>query len=127
GGYYYQLKQQPLQIAIRTAIFGSIGIILTLLLVAYFRMGYMGWFWSGAITQILTQLSYWYPVNFKLGLTPIFNFKWRYIYRQLKVGLPTVPHYYGAYLLGTADRFLMKLLGLPVQDIGLYNATGTIS
>lgn len=127
GAMYYQLKQKPFQIAIRSVIFGILGIGLTLLFIAYYKMGYMGWFLSAAITQVLLQASYWYPLNRKLELSPIFNFKRRYIKQQLKIGLPTVPHYYGGYLLNSSDRVIMKILNVPVGDIGLYNASNTVS
>lgn len=127
GSLYYQLNQRPLQIATRSTLFGIIGVLLTLLFVVHFKMGYMGWFISTGITQVLMQASYWYPVNVNLGLKPIFNFKRRLIKAQLKVSLPTVPHYYGAYLLNSSDRLLMKYLQIPIHQIGLYNVSNTVS
>ncbi len=124
---YYQLSQKPLQIMFRSIVVGLIAVGLNIVFIAHYKMGYMGWFWSGAISQLMLQLSYWYPLNIRLGLKPIFNFKWRTIRKFLKVSLPTVPHYYGGYLLNSSDRLMMKILQVPIPQIGLYNAANTLS
>ncbi|ETZ24546.1 lipopolysaccharide biosynthesis protein [Pedobacter sp. V48] len=122
GNMYYQLKQKPMQIAIRSIIFGFLSVGLNVLFIAGLKMGYMGWFLSICISGMLSQISYWWPLNRKLGLRPIFNFKRRYIRNSLKVSLPTVPHYYSAYLLDASDRAVMKILNVSTGDIGKYNA-----
>ncbi|HYH16696.1 MAG TPA: oligosaccharide flippase family protein, partial [Flavisolibacter sp.] len=123
---YFQLKQQPLQIAIRTVIFGFLTVLLNIYFIAYKHMGYMGWFAASCIVSMLSSISYWWPLNKKLRLTPIFNFKWRLIKKSLSVSLPTVPHYYAGYLLNSSDRVVMKFLSVPTTGIGLYNSAYTI-
>lgn len=127
GNMYYQLKQQPLQIAYRSIIAGIVSIILNVYFIAVLKLGYMGWFLSGCIATMITQASYWWPLNRKLGIKPIFNFKWRYIKNSLKVALPTVPHYYSSYLLDVSDRAVMKILAVNTGDIGKYNAAYTVA
>lgn len=127
GNMYYQLKQQPLQIAYRSIIAGFISIILNVYFIAVLKMGYMGWFLSGCISTMIMQASYWWPLNRKLGIKPIFNFKWRYIKNSLKVALPTVPHYYSSYLLDVSDRAVMRILAVNTGDIGKYNAAYTVA
>jgi O-antigen/teichoic acid export membrane protein len=127
GTYYYQLNQLPMQIGIRSAIFGTISVGLNILFIAGMKMGYMGWFLSACIATMLSQLSYWWPLNRKLGMTPIFNFKWRYIKNSLKVSLPIVPHYYSGYLLDSSDQMVMKLMNVGTGNIGLYNVANRIA
>lgn len=127
GNMYYQLKQQPTQIAVRSVIAGILGIVLNVYFIAVLRLGYMGWFLSGCISTMLVQASYWWPLNKKLGIKPIFNFKWRYIRNSLKIALPTVPHYYSSYLLDISDRAVMKIVGVNTGDIGKYNAAYTVA
>ncbi|HUH18926.1 lipopolysaccharide biosynthesis protein [Albibacterium sp.] len=127
GNMYYQLKQQPTQIAIRSVIAGILGIVLNVYFIAVLRLGYMGWFLSGCISTMLVQASYWWPLNKKLEIKPIFNFKWRYIRNSLKIALPTVPHYYSSYLLDISDRAVMKIVGVNTGDIGKYNAAYTVA
>jgi len=119
--YYYQFKKKPLQVGIRSAIFGVLNILLTLYTIRYLRMGYMGWFWSSCITGILLNISWWIPFNLKEKMTPIFNFKRNTIKRALRIGLPIVPHQNGQYLLNQSDRVIMDLIKVSTGQIGLYN------
>lgn len=122
GSTFYQVKQKPFQIGIRTGIFGVMSVLLQVFFISYLKMGYMGWFWSYFIVGVLSNISYWIPINFILGFKPIFNFKWRYIKNSLKVSLPTVPHYYSSYLLNSSDKLVMDLVNVNTGDIGKYNA-----
>jgi O-antigen/teichoic acid export membrane protein len=106
---------------------GLLTVGLNVFFIAYLRYGYMGWFYSMAISQFILQFSYWYPLNRILKITPIYNFKWRFIKKQLSVSLPTVPHYYSTYLLTTSDRLVMKLSDISTGNIGMYNAANTVS
>jgi len=123
---YYQLRQQPFQIAIRGAVIGLLTVGLNIYFIAGLKLGYLGWFLAGSISQMVSQVSYWVPLNKTIKLTPIFNFKWRLIKNQLRISLPTVPHYYGAYLLNASDRVIMKFLNISTGNIGLYNAANTM-
>jgi O-antigen/teichoic acid export membrane protein len=126
GNTYFQVKQLPMQIAVRTMIFGFLTVALNVYFIAYQRMGYMGWFISNCIVSMLSNISYWIPLNRKYGFSPIFNFKWRFIKQSLKISLPTVPHYYSSYLVDTSDRFVMKLVKVSTDNIGMYNAAYTV-
>lgn len=127
GSTYYQVNQKPMQIGIRTAILGLVGVFLNLYFISYLKMGYMGWFWTTFIVGMCSNLSYWYPVNFIIGIKPIFNFKWRLIKNSLKVSLPTVPHYYSAYLLDMSDKMIMEMLKVSTDNIGRYNVAYTVA
>ncbi len=127
GITYYRFKEKPFQIASRSLIFGFLIVGLNWLFIAKYQLGYLGWFYSAGFVQLLLQMSYWWPVNKRHKISPIFNFKWRFIKQQLKISLPAVPHYYSSYLIDSSDRLLMKGLGVSIQKIGLYNAAGTVS
>lgn len=126
GSMYYQLRQKPVQIALRTILIGIITAGLTVYFIRYMKLGYMGWFISSAISQFLYQFSYYIPVNFKLGLKPIYNFKRRTIKKLILLCLPILPHYYSNYILDSFDRIIMKLVGVPIGDIGKYNASYSV-
>lgn len=126
GTTYYQLKQEPVQIGLRTAVFGILSVLLNLYFISHLKLGYMGWFWSTFISTILSNASYYFPINFKVKLFPIFNFKWRSIRKYLKVSLPTVPHYYSGYLLNSSDKMVMDVVGVNTNDIGKYSAAYTV-
>jgi len=124
---YYQINEMPLQIAIRTGIFGLSTVFLNIYFISILKMGYMGWFWSNFIVGVITNISYYYPLNFKLKMSPIFNFKRRLIRNCLKISLPTVPHYYSSYLLNSSDRLVMDMLKVDTSYIGKYNVAYTVS
>ncbi|MFU1858154.1 lipopolysaccharide biosynthesis protein [Sphingobacterium sp. NGMCC 1.201703] len=122
GNLYYQLKQKPFQIAFRSVLIGILTVILNVYFIKYLKMGYMGWFWANAIAQLFYQFSYFIPLNYQIGIKPIYNFKRKTLIKQLKICLPTIPHYYSNYLLTSFDKVIMKFLGVPVTAIGKYNA-----
>lgn len=126
GMTYYQLNQKPLQIALRTSIFGFLSVSLNLYFISSLKMGFMGWFWTNCIVGILTNLSYLYPVNMKYKLSPIYNFKYRLIKKSLKVSLPIVPHHYSTYLVESSDRMVMDVVKTSTGDIGKYNIAYTV-
>lgn len=121
GMTYYQLRQMPMQIAWRSSLFGLLTIFLNVFFIVNLKMGYMGWFWSTAISTILSNASYWYPLNRKLKISPIYNFKWRLIKRSLKVSLPIIPHHYSSYLVDSSDRLVMDWNKIDTGNIGKYN------
>jgi O-antigen/teichoic acid export membrane protein len=121
GTFYYQLNQKPLPIAVRNIVFGLLTVVLQIYTISHLRLGYMGWAWSGFVVNVLLNFSYWYIVNFKLGYTPIFNFKWKSIRQALKISLPTIPHYYAYYILESSDKVMMERLKVPIAQLGEYN------
>jgi len=118
---YYQVNKRPIPIAIRTAVFGTLTVLLNLYTIAVLKLGYMGWFWSTFVVGMLTNVSYWIPLNFKLGIKPVFNFKWRLIKNNLSISLPTIPHYYSGYLLNSSDKLVLEFLKVGTDSIGKYN------
>jgi O-antigen/teichoic acid export membrane protein len=127
GNLLYRVKQRPRAIAIRTICFGLLNVILIVIFIKYYKLGYLGWFFATFISTVFSNLSYWYSLNVVYRITPIFNYKWKYIKRSLKVSLPTIPHYYGAYLLSSSDRVVMDFLKVDTNSIGKYNFAYIIS
>ena len=121
GTMHYRLMQKPIPIAMRSVISGLITVFATLLFVAHFKMGYMGWYMSSFISGCFINVSYWWVVNKKWKLSPIYKFKWKTIKKYLNVSLPTIPHHYGSYLLNSSNRLVMDSLGVPRSTIGQYN------
>jgi O-antigen/teichoic acid export membrane protein len=127
GRVYYQMEERPIQIAWRTIVFGVLTIILNLYTITYLKLGYMGWFWSTCIVTIGLNASFWYPINKKYKLTPILNFKWRLMKSNLKVSLPTVPHYYSSYIMQTSDKVILNLMDINTGTIGNYTFAGSFA
>ncbi len=127
GGMRYQLMQKPIPIAVRSVISGLITVFANLLFVAYFKMGYMGWYVSGFIAGCFINMSYWWVVNRTWKLSPIYKFKWKTIKKYLGISLPTIPHYYSSYLLNSSNRLVMDRFGVPMSAIGNFNLAAQFS
>ncbi len=121
GVMYYRLQQKPGPIAVRSIISGLLTVAANLLFVVWFKMGYMGWYISSFLSGCFINASYWWVVNKKYGLSPIYCFRMKTILRSLKVALPTIPHYYSSYLLNTSNRMVMDRCSVPMESIGNYN------
>ena len=126
GALYYQLKQKPIQIAIRSSVFGVLAVSLNVIFIYFLKMGYMGWFWSAFVVGMLNNLSYFYPLNFVIKIKPIFNYKWRLVKNSLKISLPLVPHYYSSYLMNSSDKMVMDILNVSTSSVGKYNIAYTV-
>ncbi|WP_343695597.1 lipopolysaccharide biosynthesis protein [Flavobacterium sp.] len=125
GQLYYQLNQQPKQVVVRTIIVSFISIILNYVTIVIFELHYMGWFFSTCVSTLLLNVSYWYPLHYKLGIRPIYHFKTIVIKKGLKVSLPMIPHYYGSFLLGSADSLILKYYMVATVQIGFYGFAAT--
>ena len=118
GQMYYQLKLKPTPVAWRIVLSGITTILVNFLCVVVFRWGYMGAYVGSFAGTFLSNLTYWPVVNRKLGLSPIFNYKWRTVHRMLKVSMPTIPHYYSNYLMNSSNVVAMNYHGRPQSEIG---------
>ena len=127
GTTYYTLKQNALPIGIRTAIFGLLAVLLNLVFILKFKLGYMGWFYTNFIVGVLTNVSYWYVLNRKLDVTPIYRFKFKTIKNSLTISLPLLPHQYSYYLLSGSERLVMDQLKINTGKIGEFNIASTFS
>lgn len=127
GPLYYQLAQKPVPIVIRNILAGFLTLLINYITIVVYRWGYMGWYVSSFMGVFLVNASYWYSLNHKLGLSPIYGFKLRTIRKQLKVALPTIPHYYSVFLLNTSNRLVMDWAKIGLGPIGEYNMAQQIT
>ena len=127
GHRYYQLNLQPTPVALRTILSGITTILTNFVCVVVFKWGYMGAYVGSFAGTFIVNLSYWYVVNKKLGLSPIYNFKIKTIKRLLKVSIPTIPHYYTSYLLNTSNILVMNIYKRPQAEIGQLTMARSIS
>lgn len=127
GYTYFQLNLKPTPVAWRVVLSGVTTIIVNFLCVVVYRWGYMGAYIGGFAGGFLANMTYWPVVNRKLGLSPIYNFNWRTIYRLLKVSIPTIPHYYSAYLMNSSNVLAMNTYGKKQSEIGYLTMAQSFS
>lgn len=121
GAMYYRLNQKPKPVVFRSLVCGLITVFSNLFLIVYMEAGYMGWYISSFIGTFCVNASYWYVLNFKLGLKPAYKLKTSTIKHVLKVSLPTIPHSYSSYLINGSNKFVMDRAHTPVSSIGTFN------
>lgn len=124
---YFQVNQKPQQLAYRNIIGGVVTVLLQLLFISKFKMGFMGWIYASFIGVTVTNLSFVHIIYFKSELFPIFNFKINTIKRSLKESLPMVPHFYSAFLLDSSDKIVMDYQKVDSSGIGKYNLAYSVS
>ncbi len=126
GTKYYQFAQKPLFIMWAAGAAGITTVFLTLYTIAYLKMGYMGWFVSIFAGSLVQFLFFVYPVYVQYRLGPLFRFRKRFLKKQLRLSLPTIPHGYSAILLNSSDRIVMDRVQIGTPVIGRYNLAYTI-
>ena len=127
GQMYYQLNLKPAPVAWRVVLAGVTTILVNFVCVVVFKWGYMGAYVGGFAGTFLANLSYWPVVNHSLGMSPIYNFKWRFIRRLLKISLPTIPHYYSGYLMNSSNVVAMNYYHKSQAEIGHLTMAQNIS
>jgi O-antigen/teichoic acid export membrane protein len=119
---YYQLQQRPWPISIRVIVTGLINVVVTYYTIRVLQLGYRGWFYASFIASLASFLWILYPLYIRHKLYPSFRLKWRSMKRTLRISLPILPHFYGNYLLSSADRVVLDWLKVSHEGIGRYNA-----
>jgi O-antigen/teichoic acid export membrane protein len=120
AGMYFQLSQRLTPLAIRSFLLGSINVALSIYLIAYLRMGYMGWFYAAFVASVISSVYYLFQIG-QHKLWPIFNFKRQRIQDSLRISLPVIPHHLSFFMLDTSDRLVLDMVGVTIRRIGLYN------
>lgn len=118
GQKYYQLNLKSIPVAVRMIIAGISTVLVNFVCVVVFRWGYLGAYIGSFAGTFLMNLSYWPVVNLKLGLSPIYTFRFQTIRRLLKVGVPIIPHYYSGYLMNSSNVVAMNFYGKSQSEIG---------
>lgn len=121
GNYYYRFKERPNVIAIIGIVAGLCSLIATYYCIVVLKLGYMGWFVGTFVSSFVMFVCYFYPVHFKIRLTPILKFRKQFISKHLKISLPMIPHNYSSYLLNSSDRMVMDWYKINLNQVGLYN------
>lgn len=118
GQLYYQLNLKPMPVAVRAVISGFITILANFTCVVWLQWGYLGAYVGTFAGTIFTNMSYWFVVNMRLKLTPIFRFKKKTILKLLKVSMPTIPHFYTSFLLNSSNTISMNYYQKSQSEIG---------
>lgn len=123
GSTYYLYNKEAFPVVWRSIMASVITIIVDFVLIVYLRWGYMGWYVGTFAGTFFSNASYWYVVNHRLDLKPVYRFKWSEIKHALSVGIPTIPHYYTGYLLDGSGRMVLDRYHISQGEIGRVSIT----
>ncbi len=116
-----QLEQKPITISIISVSTGLINLVILYLTICTFKLGFLGWYISMFVSTTLSFIAYFFILN-RNEIGPKLSFNYTPIKPYLKDALPFIPNKYGHYLLNSSDKALMALLGVNINDVGLYTA-----
>lgn len=116
-----QLQQKPITISKISIVTGFLNLFLVYLTISIYKLHFLGWFLSTALTGILTFILYLKLLN-ENGIKMKLNMKWKTTSIHFKNAFPLIPNKYGHYLLKSSDKMLMGILGFPIGQIGIYSA-----
>jgi len=121
GSRLLQLRQDAKRVAIFSIVAGLVAIIVNYITIVIFKLGFIGWFISSAVSSFLSFLFYFKILYFKEKILPVFQIRLKFLKKSFKVSLPTIPHNYSSYLLNSSDRIVMEQLNVNIDKLGLYN------
>lgn len=123
GSNYYLYKKEAFPVVWRSVLASIITVAVDFVLIVYLRWGYMGWYVGSFAGVFFSNASYWYVVNYRLGLKPNYHFNWAEIKHALSVGAPTIPHFYTPYLLEGSGRMVLDRYHVSQGEIGRVSIT----
>ena len=119
--HLFPLLQTP-QPLVFTGLVGSLlSIILTFLLIYYWRLGFWGLILPGAVSSFVVFGIYVKLIWINHEIKPIIEHNYRRLRELFKIALPLVPHNLGFVLLVSSSRIVMSQLGVSYDEIGLYS------
>lgn len=119
--HLFPLEEKPKPLVFVNLLASSTGIIVSFILIYYFRLGYWGLIATQIISYVLTFTLFVKYVWFNYNIIPIFERKFHRFKKMFKIALPLVPHSMGFVLLSSSAGIVMTLYKVPYDEIGLYN------
>ena len=121
ANHFYPLVYKPKPLVVRNLISSLVGLSVLFVSVYYFKLGFLGWIFSGAISALLSFSFFVKPLWINQKISPVFTIKKIRLEKWLKISLPIIPHTLGFVLLTSSDRIIMQILGVSFDDIGIYS------
>lgn len=131
GSRLLQFQHRHHIVARIAMISGGLAVITTFVAIYIYKLGYIGFFISSAVSAVFQGICFAWILHVKSGILPQFQQKTRRIKKWLKIALPIVPHSFTSYLLSSSDRVLLNQnLGnsdVTTESLGMYNVAYSFS
>ena len=119
--HIFPLVERPKPLVFTNLLGSVLGMLVSFVLIYFFRLGYWGLVSSGAVSGIFIFAVFVKYVWIDFNIKPIWDRHWRRICGMLKIALPLVPHTLGFVLLTSSARIVMSQCGVSYDEIGLFS------
>lgn len=117
----FPLESKPKSLVFTNLFASCMGILVSFILIYYFRTGYWGLVMTGVTTTLIAFVLFIKFVWVDYNIRPIIEKNIKRLKMMFKISLPLVPHSLGFVLLSSSASIIMTLYKVPYEDIGLYN------
>ena len=125
--HLFPLVERPRPLVLTNLSGSVLGMLVSFVLIYFFKMGYWGLVSSGVVSGIFTFTVFVKFVWSDYDIRPIWDRNRRRMRKMLKIALPLVPHTLGFVLLTSSARIVMSLCDVSYDEIGLFSHGSTMS
>lgn len=119
--HLYTLKGTPLPLVLTNLIASTLGIVVSFVLIYFFKLGYWGLVAGTSIPSLVSFVIFCYQISLKGDIGVIIERNKRRFVKNLKIALPLIPHTLGFVLLTSSTRIVMDFYKVSIYDIGLFS------
>lgn len=124
--HLFPLVERPKPLVFTNLTGSVLGMLVSFVLIYYFRQGYWGLISSGFVSAIFVFTVFIQFVWKDYQIRPIWDHNRKRMVRMIKIALPLVPHTLGFVLLTSSARIVMSQCGVDYDDIGLFSHGSTM-
>ena len=119
--HIFPLVERPRHLVFTNLLGAILGMLVSFVLIWWFRLGYWGLISSGFVSTIFTFTVFVKYVWHDFNIRPIWDHNRRRVRRMFQIALPLVPHTLGFVLLTSSARIVMSQCQVSYDDIGLFS------
>ena len=119
--HLYTLKGVPLPLVLTNLLASTLGIIVSFVLIYFFRLGYWGLVAGTSIPSLVSFGVFCYLIKRNSNIRVIVERNKRRFIKNFKIALPLIPHTLGFVLLTSSSRIVMDLYHVSFDEIGLFS------
>lgn len=119
--HIFPLIRNPKPLVFTNLIASLSGILVSFILIYFFRLGFWGLVSTIAVSSVVVYLINVKLVWFRYNIRPILKIGKKRLIQMFRVALPLVPQTLGFVLLTSSARIVMSQCSVPYDQIGLFS------
>ncbi|MBQ8988758.1 MAG: oligosaccharide flippase family protein [Prevotella sp.] len=124
--HLFPLVERPKPLVFTNLTGSVLGMLVSFVLIYFFRLGYWGLISSGVVSGIFVFTVFLKFVWSDYHIRPIWDRNRKRMLRMLKIALPLIPHTLGFVLLTSSARIVMSQYHVSYDEIGLFSHGSTM-